>query len=135
MGCGCNRGSHVLIRVSLRDNTENLINVFIGSGADNLWRLTRFYGEPKWKDKHLSWDRLRELKYIGDMPWMVIGDMNEIMYFFEKEGGNKRPTHFMQAFKDVVDECNLSDYGFIGDEFTWHRALIGERLDRALVND
>ena len=60
--------------------------MFVGSGAENLWRLTGFYGEPRWKDKHKSWEILRELKY--DMPWMIIGDMNKIMYSFEKEGGN-----------------------------------------------
>ena len=41
----------------------------------------------------------------------------------------------MQAFRDVVDECNLSDHALIGDKFTWHRALIREWLDCALVND
>lgn len=123
------------VDVSLRDKTENFVDVFVGSGSENFWRLTGFYGEPKWKDKHLSWDRLRALKSVVDMPWMVMGDMNEIMFSFEKEGGNDRPNHFMQSFRDVIAECNLSDHGFIGDKFTWHRALIRERLDRALVNE
>lgn len=64
-----------------------------------------------------------------------IGDLNEIMYSFEKEGGNDRPAHFMKAFKDVVEDCNLSNHGFIKDKFTWHQNLIRERLDRALTND
>jgi exonuclease III len=76
------------VPVSLRDKNKNLIDVFIGSGADNFWRFTGLYGEPKWADKHLTWQRLKELKAVCNMPWVVIGDMNEIMFSFEKEGGN-----------------------------------------------
>ena len=50
-----------------------------------------------------------------------MGDMNEIMYPFEKEGGNRRPAQFMEAFRDVISECGLTDLGFSGDKFTWHR--------------
>lgn len=70
-----------------------------------------------------------------DVPWLVIGDVNEILYSFEKDGGNDRPTHFMQDFRDALEDCNLPDHGFTGDKFTWHRGLIRERLDRALKNE
>lgn len=113
------------VPVSLRHKTKNFIDVFIGSGVDNFWRLIGMYGEPKWKDKHLTWQRLKDLYSICDMPWMVIGDLNEIMY----------SSHFMSAFRDAMEECNLSDLGYTGDRFTWHRGLIRERLDRAISND
>jgi hypothetical protein len=41
----------------------------------------------------------------------------------------------MQAFRDAIADCNLTDLGYVGDEFTWHRGAIRERLDRALSND
>ena len=123
------------IVLSLRFKTENYIDVFIGCGQEQIWRFTGFYGEPRWADKHLSWDRIRELKTVNTMPWLLMGDMNEILYPFEKEGGNPRPTHFTEAFRDVIDECGLSDLGYTGDKFTWHRAGIREQLDRALVSD
>ena len=44
-----------------------------------------------------------------------MGDMNKILFPFEKEGGNVRPQHFMQAFRDVIDDCNLSDFGYVGE--------------------
>jgi hypothetical protein len=64
-----------------------------------------------------------------------MGDLNDILYPFEKEGGNPRPVHCMQAFRDALDDCNLSDVGYVGDKFTWHRGDIRERLDRGLAND
>uniref|UniRef100_A0A8R7TV42 Exo_endo_phos domain-containing protein n=1 Tax=Triticum urartu TaxID=4572 RepID=A0A8R7TV42_TRIUA len=90
------------VAVTLRDKSDNFIDVFVGSGVENYWRLTGYYGEPKWDDKHLTWSRLRELKAVADMPWMVIGDLNEIMFSFEKEGGNDRPAHFMRAFREAL---------------------------------
>jgi hypothetical protein len=72
--------------VTLRYKSENYIDVFIGVGQENIWRFTGFYGEPSWENKHLSWDRLRDLKAVTTMPWVVMGDFNEILYSFEKEG-------------------------------------------------
>jgi hypothetical protein len=33
------------------------------------------------------------------------------------------PLNCMQAFRDVID-CGLSDYCYVGDKCTWHRAGI-----------
>ena len=41
----------------------------------------------------------------------------------------------MQSFRDAIDDCNLSDFGYVGDKFTWHRGRIREGLDRALTNE
>jgi hypothetical protein len=38
----------------------------------------------------------------------------------------------MQAFRDALDDYNLSDVGYVGDKFIWHRGDIRERLDRVV---
>ena len=69
-----------------------------------------------------------------DLPWLMVGDFNEILSNNEKEGGNIRPQRCMQQFRDCLFDCNLEDLGFIGDKFTWRRGRIRERLDRAVSN-
>jgi hypothetical protein len=64
-----------------------------------------------------------------------MGDMNEILYPFEKQGGNPRPAHFTQAFREALVDRNLADFGYTGHKFTSHRGKIRERLDRALTNE
>src|SRR3954462_12553179 len=53
----------------------------------------------------------------------------------EKEGGNSRPIQFMQNLRDCLDDCGMHEIMFVGDEFTWSRGEIKERLDRAVCND
>ena len=96
------------------------------------WRLTGIYGEPRWEDKYKTWDRLRVIHQNNNLPWLIMGDLNEILFGHEKEGGNPRPRQFMKVFHDTLDDCNLHDIGSIGDNFTWHRGAMRESLDRAM---
>ena len=121
--------------VSLRYKMSNYIDVFVGSNRNNVWRFPGLYGEPKWQDKYKAWKRLRDLHATVALPWLVMGDFNEILYPFEKEGGNLRPVQFMENFRYALDDCGLSDCGYIGEKFTWHRGGIRERLDRVVANE
>ena len=110
------------------------IDVKVVENPGKIWRLTGIYGEPKWEDKYKTWDKLRDLKNTSDLPWVVIGDFNEILYSHEKEGGNLRPHTYMDAFRDALSDCDLEDLGFWGENFTWKRGRIREKLDRAVAN-
>jgi hypothetical protein len=69
------------------------------------------------------------------IPWLVLGDFNEILFNYEKEGGRPRAQQAMQAFHDALKDCELEDMGYVGDLFTWRRGNMRERLDRGVVND
>jgi endonuclease/exonuclease/phosphatase family metal-dependent hydrolase len=69
-----------------------------------------------------------------NMPWVVFGDLNEILFSSEKEGGATRPQAYMQAFRECLVDCSLEDLGYIGNKFTWKRGRLRERLDRAVGN-
>ena len=43
----------------------------------------------------------------------------------------------MESFRQVLDECNLLDLGYMGNKFTWSKSfpnggMVWERLDRAV---
>jgi hypothetical protein len=77
---------------------------------------------------------MRELNQNNNLPCLIIGDFNEILFSTEKEGGNPRPQGFMDAFRDALMDCGLEDLAFSGDAFTWKRGRIRERLDRGVAN-
>jgi exonuclease III len=105
-----------------------------------VWRFTGIYGEPKVELRENTWKLLRTLKNQSDKPWLCIGDFNEILHSWEKEGGAPKSQIQMDNFKHALEDCELDDLGFVGDTFTWrnnsHTAekYIRERLDRAIAS-
>jgi hypothetical protein len=69
----------------------NYIDVRIVENPHKVLRLTGIYGEPDGKTNI----KPGILKYNADIPWIVMGDFNEIAYSHEKEGGNRRPQNYM----------------------------------------
>ncbi|XP_075670014.1 uncharacterized protein LOC142639761 [Castanea sativa] len=100
------------------------------------WRITGFYGRPKEHRKQESWGYLRNLKSRSSLPWLCIGDYNEILSSNEKQGRIARSNRFMEEFQSVLLQCGLIDLGFNGNIFKWRNGRLGEafvqeRLDRA----
>lgn len=70
---------------------------------------------------------------VGQL-WLIAGDFNEILHDGEKRGGRCRDSKLMEDFRDVLQDCDLTDLGFKGPQFTWWNGRdnsnsISERLD------
>lgn len=103
------------------------------------WGFTDFYSHPETNKHEESWRLLEKLSKRSGLPWVFIGDFNEIMHGREKEGGNLRPKWQMRNFCEAVNRCNLKDIGYTRSNYTWCRRLgthgwVRERLDRVLVS-
>ncbi|KAA3455720.1 reverse transcriptase [Gossypium australe] len=129
------------IEVTLRSFSNWHIDVLVKEdNAQEEWRFTGFYGSPYLKDKNVAWNLLKRLGQECSYPWLVAGDFNEILYYFEKSGGVPRHQRRMEAFRDVLDECQLIDLGYSGSWFTWERGNLPETnirecLDRRVANE
>lgn len=76
---------------------------------------------------------------MSELPWLVLGDFNEVMWGFEHFSECERPERQMAAFRDVPDDCDLMDLGFVGLPYTYDNgrdahANVKVRLDRAVAN-
>ena len=49
------------------------------------WHLTGFYGNPDTAKRPESWAKLKHLQGTSSLPWLAIGDFNEIISLTEKE--------------------------------------------------
>ena len=126
-----------VVNARVQSFSHSHIDVIINETLHDAWRLTGFYGAPDTHRRGESWELLRRLKAQFSLPWVCMGDFNEILKAEEKFGRLDRPETQMQQFRDVVDACGFMDLGFTGPRFTWTnnrpRDMTWERLDRVLA--
>lgn len=77
------------------------------------------------------------LAQASNLPWLVLGDFNDIVCAKEKCCGNL--DNGGQSFIDWIDRHHLVDLGFFGANFTWcnktnSEGIIWKRLDGGLCN-
>jgi exonuclease III len=130
---------HEQFFVEVKHVNERFIDAYVRVSPNApLWRITCVYGEPCVEDRHRMWDSLRNLKLESDLPWVVIGDFNEALWQEEHLSCTPRPVSQMEAFHEVLFDCNLTDLGFSGVPYTYdnkraRRANVRVRLDRAVA--
>ena len=105
---------------------------------DDAWRFTGFYGDPETASRENSWNLLRDLSQRLALPWVCVGDFNEILRLEEKQGWLDRPKRQMQDFRDALDYCGFKDLGCNGFPFTWCNRRPGDHnvwiwLDRGVA--
>ena len=99
--------------------SANHIDAIVNQGVDDAWRFTDFYGNPDTANQEHSWGLLQTLSHRFNLPWICMGDFNEILFANEKMGWLDRPERQMQGFRDALDYCHLKDLGFNGFPYTW----------------
>ena len=121
-------------------STEQEIHVSVQvRGSYSLWLLSGIYASPRRSERRILWDNLKVIASLHNLPWVMLGDFNDILSCDEKWGGNRPSNSRMFEFKNYLNACSMIDLGFFGPKFTWSNchdvsSLIMERLDRALAN-
>ncbi|KAK9706834.1 hypothetical protein RND81_07G155000 [Saponaria officinalis] len=80
--------------------------------------------------------------HLGERPWRITGfygDFNEIMFPTDMKGG-ERAYRQMLDFREAIEDCHLSDLGYVGYGYTYDNGQPEKRnrqtrLDRALISE
>ena len=127
------------INLEIKSYSKHHIDAVITEEATSFkWRIIGFYGHPETHRRKESWSFLNTLNQQYRLPWLCLGDFNEILSREEKLGGASRPQQQMDAFRNVVNRCGFKDMGYRGSKYTWFNQQEGEnmmyfRLDRAFA--
>ncbi|PRQ29704.1 putative endonuclease/exonuclease/phosphatase [Rosa chinensis] len=123
------------MKVQIRQpSTARFIDIVVEEGGGLMrWRFTGFYGNPEAAARHESWDILRALSDDDSLPWVVLGDFNEILLASEKLDGRPRSENQMRGFRDALGYAELVDLGFHGCSYTWSDSETKVRLDRVVA--
>ncbi|XP_057453246.1 uncharacterized protein LOC130745123 [Lotus japonicus] len=104
---------------------------------DNLsWVCNAIYASPIPEQREILWQHLTQLRESISIPWLLVGDMNEVLQPSEVRGGDFIPSR-AHRFASVLDKCRLIDLGLVGGNYMWFRnrnniIILSKRLDRAL---
>ena len=106
------------VHIEVTSSSPNHIDTIVGRNPESQWRFTGIYGFVEAARKPETWSRIRSLHRSASLPWLCVGDFNEILWSHEKLGLGPRQEGSMRAFRYVLDECGLKDPGYLGDKFT-----------------
>ncbi|XP_062013506.1 uncharacterized protein LOC133729894 [Rosa rugosa] len=121
------------VPVHIHHYSARHIDAWIGAPGDpDRWRFTGIYGYASTARRNITWNLMRHLHSESDLPWIIVGDFNELLCSREKTGGASRRVSQMNEFRAAVADCSLRDMGFRGSPFTWWDHQTKELLDRSL---
>lgn len=84
----------------------------------SAWRMTGLYGEPNRTLRYNTWDLLRNLARDSNLPWCVIGDMNNVVDIRDKIGGLPYRNSLIEGFNEALQDAGLRDMELVGHQFT-----------------
>ena len=74
------------INLHVLDATPTYIDAVVNPGVDDAWRFTGFYRNLITANREHSWALIKHLSLKMDLPWICVGDFNEIVRAEEKLG-------------------------------------------------
>ena len=128
------------INVKILNSSRHFIHGSVDEGSSEAWLFTVVYANPNAILKKQCFEEVANLARNVRLPWMVIGDFNEILMATEKSGGVGVDNRRIHRFAKWVQECKLIDLGSKGPKYTWRRGIrngymrVQERLDRCFGN-
>ncbi|KAK1356412.1 hypothetical protein POM88_049668 [Heracleum sosnowskyi] len=139
-GDGENQGNVTNQEVMVLSYSKHHIDVVIETKGWSRYRLTDIYGEPDRAKMKEKWELICRLHSQMSLPWVLIGDMNNVISQNDKRGGRPYPTWLIRGFQKCIDDCDLHDLEIEGYPYTWEKGYGTDgwmeiRLDRALVSN
>jgi hypothetical protein len=110
-------------QMELRNFSKYHIDMKVIEHGKDPYRITFWYGEANRSLRYKTWDMMRFLKADCDLPWLCIGDFNEVLRQEEQMGPNVRDMAQINLFREVVDVCQLGDLGYKGLDWTFERRI------------
>ena len=109
-----------VMEVTLLMKTEQEIHVVVKVHSTNFnWLLYSIYARPRLEERKLLWNNLSVVASLHNLPWLMLGDFNELLSRHDKLGGNPLNPRRVQLFKECLDSYSMVDLGFHGPKYTW----------------
>ena len=107
-------------KVEIITHSEYSIHALVKVSFPSLsFLLTTVYASPNFNKRKFFWNYLQNLANVVSLPWVLLGDFNDMISDDEKMEGLPVNRNRISAFRNCMDKCGLIDIGFEGPYFTW----------------
>ncbi|XP_062009065.1 uncharacterized protein LOC133725714 [Rosa rugosa] len=120
------------VKVDFIDENFRSISIKITLTGKPAWMLTVVYASPNHTSRASLWSYFDNLAANNNLPWMLIGDFNELVSSVDKNGGSFNGK--FGGLRNWINRNAMIDKGFQGSCFTWSNNMVKERLDRGFCN-
>ncbi|KAI9089339.1 hypothetical protein K1719_029618 [Acacia pycnantha] len=111
------------VRVTIIDRDRQFIHTECEAQGKPPFLMTQVYTIPHSNLCSILWSKLKILASGISKPWVVLSDFNDIMATSEGIGGAHSNTTRISSVNNRILECELTDLGFKGPQFTWKGPL------------
>ena len=85
------------VTVSVQKFSNYHIDTIIKVEGKEPWRISFIYGEPNRSLKSRTWEIMKQMRSDSNLPWVCVGDFNEILRRKEQLGPNNREEYSWRA--------------------------------------
>ena len=71
------------------------------------------------------WDTMIRLRSGSTLPWMCVGDFNEVLLREEQMGLNERDVSHVAGFREAIYLCGFEDICYVGVDWTFEIRVSG----------
>lgn len=106
--------------IQIFSSSQNIIHTSVLIKKSGIHFACSFiYGNHTFQQRRGLWSTLLDCQRDREEAWCCVGDFNEVLSHFEKDG--LRPFHAGRAnlFRDFLDNSELMDLDLNGCGFTW----------------
>ena len=98
------------VNVTPLAKSEQQTHVSVKVISSNLdYILTTIYASPRFCERCILWNNLKNVANLHDKPWFIVGDFIKMLVDGDKFGG--RIVNAIQSFifKECLDSCYMID--------------------------
>ncbi|KAH7853775.1 hypothetical protein Vadar_006420 [Vaccinium darrowii] len=120
-------------------NTNIMHTIITDKSNRKVWAATFVYGCPVRSGRSKIWEEITRIAKSECLPWMCMGDFNQVLGIADKMGGVCPSQTAISEFHAMISESGLIDLESKGPKFTWRNnrrgeEFIMERIDMAFAN-
>jgi len=102
--------------------------------SHRIVNMSFIYGLHSIVNRRPLWSNIVEFSLQSSLPWLLLGDFNNVLHAAERVNGVDVSTYEVRDFQDCCMSAGLSDLQSMGCYFTWSNNSVWSKLDRVLVN-